>query len=218
VGIYDIFLNNIPAFYKGLKVTLQLSVFSWVTGIILGVLLGVLSYKKFKLLKSSVIVVNFLLTSIPFLVILYWFHFPFQILLDIKIQPYFLALSLLTIYNVFGVAKIIDEALSNFPTSYIIAGKVSGLTDSNILYKIQIPIIFKSILPLLLSLQLNVLHLTLFTSMIQVGELFTVAQSISHNVQKTVEVYTILAIIFILICVPLNGFTYYLNNRLKNIN
>jgi ABC-type amino acid transport system permease subunit len=75
---------------------------------------------------------------------------------------------------------------------------------------IQAPIILRQILPSLLTIQVSMLQATLFASLISVEEIFRVAQRINAVIYKPVEIYTALALLFLLICLPLNGLALWL--------
>ena len=57
------------------------------------------------------------------------------------------------------------------------------------------------------------LQATLFASLISVDEIFRVAQRINAVEYKPVEVYTALALFFLLVCLPLNGVALLLRHR-----
>lgn len=205
------------AFWGGLKVTIQMCIISWAVGIFLGIILAVVAFRA-GLLGSRVInSMAFITSSIPFIVILYWFHYPFQILIGFNIEPFYTAIILLSTINLIGVSKIVLDSIYNFPNEYLLAGKVCGLSNMQILKKIQLPLIIRIITPSILTLQVNILHMTLFASLISVEELFRVCQRINSQVYKPVEVYTLLALFFVIVCIPLNVLAYFMKNRIKLI-
>jgi ABC-type amino acid transport system permease subunit len=134
-------------------------------------------------------------------------------MLGIVVIPFITAAFALSLINIVGVAQIVRDALDEFPTQYTIAGKVCGLTQKEIFKKIQLPIIFRQTIPQFLTLQVNMLQLTLFASLISVQELFRVAQQINSMIYKPIEIYTALAIFFIIICLPLNLLAYWFKNK-----
>jgi ABC-type amino acid transport system permease subunit len=71
----------------------------------------------------------------------------------------------------------------------------------------------RQIIPSLLSLQVNMLQLTLFASFISVEEIFRVSQRINALIYKPIEIYTALAILFLIICLPLNGLALWLKKE-----
>ena len=210
MGIFEIIHAYYPAFARGLCVTLQLAAITWIGGLAMGTMAGLLGHHSKKYFGNALKVFSFLLSGVPFLVLLFWAHYPLQELFQVVIDPFITAAAVLTIINTVGVADICRAALDNFPTEYVLAAQVCGLTRRQIARRIQFPLILRQVLPSLLNLQVSMLQMTLFASLISVEELFRVAQSINSRVHRTVEIYSGLAIFFLLICLPLNGIALWL--------
>ena len=212
MNVFDILANYYPAFLKGLLVTLQLCAIIWTGGIVLG---GALGYagSKIRSVGFTSRGVSFVLGSVPLLVFLFWLHYPAQAMLDVVIDPFYTASFTFTIVNIFAVADIVRGALHDFPQQYVTAAKVTGLTHRQTLFKIQLPLILREILPTLLLLQVSMLQVTLFASLISVEEIFRVAQRINAQIYRPVEIYTALGLFFLAVCLPVNGFAYYLKRR-----
>jgi ABC-type amino acid transport system permease subunit len=66
---------------------------------------------------------------------------------------------------------------------------------------------------MLLAVQVAMLQMTLFASLISVEELFRVAQRINSTIHKPIEIYTALAMFFIIICVPAYILAFYLRQK-----
>lgn len=209
---------NIISQYKegllnGLGVTLRLCLWVWGCGIIFGTLIGYASHKYPKLVGIPVKIISFLLGGIPVLVFLFWLHYPVQYLLNLVIDPFITTVFTLSIINTFLVSSIIVNSLKDFPSQYIMAAKVCGISEKKIFSQIQFPLLFRQILPNLLLVQVTMLQLTLFASLISVDEIFRVCQRINAQIYKPVEIYTALGLFFLLICLPLNGLAYYLKKK-----
>lgn len=156
---------------------------------------------------------SFLLSGVPILVFLFWLHYPAQAMFDLVIDPFYTAAVTLSIVNIFAVADIVRGALNDFPQQYLTAAKVTGLSRKQTIFNIQIPLIFREILPSLLLLQVTMLHTTLFASLISVEEIFRVAQRINAQIYRPVEIYTALGLFFLLVCLPVNGFAIWLKHH-----
>lgn len=212
MSVWDILIEYHPAFLKGLLVTLELCAIIWTSGIVLGGALGVAGARS-KWIGVPSRGLSFLLLSIPLLVFLYWLHYPVQAIFEVVIDPFYTAAFTFSIVNVFGVSDIVRGALKDFPRQYLTAAKVTGLTRRQTIFKIQIPLILRETLPGLLLLQMAMLHTTLFASLISVEEIFRVAQRINAQIYKPVEIYTALGVFFLLVCLPVNGFAFWLKHR-----
>lgn len=213
MNVFDIIINFHEALLKGLYVTLQLFLFTSIIGISAGTLLGVLAAKYKNSIGVMTKVVSFIVAGIPILVLLFWLHYPLQSMLNVVINPFYTAIAALAIVNVVAIAELIRNVLIDFPKQYIVAAQMCGISSKDIFKKIQFPLIFRQSLPSLLIIQVNILQATLFASLISVEEIFRVAQRINATIYKPVEIYTSLAILFILVLAPLNYFAYILKQR-----
>ncbi len=213
VTIFNIIVGYREALLGGLLVTLGLCLIVWSSGLILGTLIGFLGSEYLSEIGKPTKVISFILGGVPILVFLFWLYYPFQQILQIVVSPFVTAAIAISIVNIIAVADIVRSALLEFPEQYIIAGKVCGMNSKDIFKKIQFPIIFRQILPNLLTTQVTMLQLTLFASLISVGEIFRVAQDINAIIYKPVEIYTALALFFLIICLPLNGLALWLKKR-----
>lgn len=209
----DILINYYPAFLKGLAVTLQLCAIIWGTGIFLGGALGLAGARFRFWIGFPSHFISFILGGVPLLVFLFWLHYPAQALFDVVIDPFYTAAFTFSIVNIFAVADIVRGALIDFPQQYLIAAKVTGLTRHQTIFRIQMPLILRQILPGLLMAQVAMLHVTLFSSLISVEELFRVAQRINAQIYRPVEIYTALGVFFLAVSLPVNGFALWLRAR-----
>jgi polar amino acid transport system permease protein len=211
--VLDIIWTYRKDFLYGLWVTLQLCLLIWPIGILAGVLLGVAGARWKALVGWPSRAVSFVLSGIPVLVFLFWLHYPLQYLLGVVIKPFYTATAALSIINTLLVADLIRGVLNDFPSQYLMAAKVCGLSQQHTVLHIQLPIISRQVLPSLLFIQVGILQSTLFASLISVEEVFRVAQRINSLVYRPVEIYTALALFFLLVCLPLYGLAFWLRGR-----
>jgi polar amino acid transport system permease protein len=201
---------------NGLLVTLQLNLIIWTIGIVCGLIIGILGSIFNNSIGFLIKFCNFLFSSIPAIVLLFWFHYPAQSLLSININPFITSIFTLSLVNTLAVAQITLITIKDFPKKYLETALLSGLSKLQTVRHIQIPLILQSIIPSILSTQVYILQATLFTSLISVDEVFRTAQRINSQIYRPVEIYTALALLFVLICVPLNGLGIYLRYKFKN--
>lgn len=213
MSVWNILYTYKEGLLQGLFVTLGLCLIIWVSGLIFGTLFGGYAHRQKESTGWFLKILSFLLASTPVLVLLFWLHYPLQAMLGIVVVPFITTAFALSLINIVGVAQIVRDALDDFPEQYTIAGKVCGLSEKQIFSKIKLPILFRQTVPQFLTLQVGMLQLTLFASLISVPELFRVAQQINSIVYKPIEIYTALAVFFIAICLPLNLFAHWFKNK-----
>jgi His/Glu/Gln/Arg/opine family amino acid ABC transporter permease subunit len=211
--VFDILVQYHEGFLSGLKVTLELCLIIWSAGLILGSLLGVAAARFPTLVGWPVRICSFILGGIPILVFLFWLHFPLQSLMGVVIDPFYTASFALSVLNIFMVCDIVRNAIADFPKQYLMAARVCGMSSTDALQHIEAPIIFRQIIPSLLTTQVYMLQASLFASLISVEEIFRVAQRINAQIYKPVEIYTALGVLFLVVCLPLNGLAFWLKSR-----
>lgn len=217
--LVEIFVRHSTAFLGGLYVTTQLSLIVWVAGLALGTILGVLSAKFTLVIGIPVRLCSFILSGIPVLVYLFWAHYPLQAFIGVVIDPFYTAAVVLSIINIFAVSDLIGSHLSDFPEQYNVAARVCGLSTRTTILRIQIPIILRQVIPALLPLQVAMLHMTLFASLISVDETFRIAQRVNAIEYKPIHIYSALALLFLAVSLPINGFAIWLRRRFtRNIS
>jgi His/Glu/Gln/Arg/opine family amino acid ABC transporter permease subunit len=213
MGIFDIIQQYRGELLFGLAVTLKLCLFIWTIGITLGVLVGIAGFRWRVWAGWPSRAASFVLSGIPVLVLLFWLHYPVQYELGIIVDPFITSVVALSIINMFLVADIVRGVLNDFPEQYLQAARVTGLSSRETVLHIQLPIIWRQILPPLLSIQINMLQATLFASLISVDEIFRVAQRINSEIYRPVEIYTALGLFFLAICLPLHAISQILRAR-----
>ncbi len=201
------------AFGRGMIVTLELSLIVWSVGLVAGVALGVLADRYRRAVGIPTFVAGFLISGIPILVLLYWAHFPLQVLMNNVIDPFITASWVLGLVNTFMVTDAVKTALGAFPEEYSTAAKVCGLDTFTTVSRIKFPIVLRQLLPSLLMTEIAIFQSTLFASLISVPEIFRVAQQVNASIYKPIEIYSALAILFLAICVPVNGLALWLKHR-----
>ena len=213
MSVLDILITYHVAFLQGLRVTLELCLVIWTSGLILGVTLGVAGAHYPQSWGYITRAMSFAFAGIPTLVVLFWLHYPAQAVFNVVVDPFYTASLTLSLVNIFSIGEMVRQAVSDFPSQYIIAGRVCGLSQHELVTKIQLPILFRQLLPGLMVQQVVMLHATLFASLISVEEIFRVAQRINSTIYRPVEIYTALAVFFLAVCLPINLAAAYLKKR-----
>ena len=213
MDILDIITKYQEGFLHGIWITIKLCLIIWGSGLLIGSLFGILGSRYKYLFGIPARVLSFILSGVPILVFLFWLHYPFQKILNIQIDPFVTAALTLSIVNVFSVSDIIRNAINDLPNQFKEAAKVCGINERKRILKIDIPLIFRHAVSPFIIVQVNMLHMTLFASLISVDEIFRVAQRINSTIYKPVEIYTALGVFFLLISLPLNGLAIWFKHK-----
>jgi His/Glu/Gln/Arg/opine family amino acid ABC transporter permease subunit len=213
LGVLDIIYTYREGFASGLLVTFELALIVWGSGLIVGAALGTAAHWWPVAVGWPLRAVAFLLSGVPFLVVLYWVHFPLQTMLHIVVAPFITAALVLSTVNVAAVGEVWRGALNDFRSEYRIAAQVCGMTPGEIVRFIQLPLLLRQVIPTLLAIQVLMLQSTLFASLISVDEIFRVAQRIDSSIHRPIQIYTALAVFFLFLCLPAYALALWLRQR-----
>jgi len=210
----DILVQNWAGFSRGALVTLHLTLWVWLIGLVFGAPLGWLRGRLANTRGDAGVSILFLaLGSIPVLVYLFWFHFPVQEILGVVWPPFITSAVVLGIFNSFMVSDVVRGALADFPEEYEDVARTNGLSYASYLREIKGPLILISSLPAYLATQVAAMHTTLFASLISVEELFRQAQRINSVEYKPVEIYSVLILFYFGFSFPLMLASRFLEQR-----
>jgi ABC-type amino acid transport system permease subunit len=210
MNLFEILSKYHEEFLIGIGVTLKIAILVWIIGIVAGGILGTLGAKYKKAIGLPSKTFSFILSGIPALVFLFWLHYPAQNIFNVVIDGFYSTVFALSVINTFIVADLVRNALISFPEQYIISAEVTGFTPREIVWRIQFPLIIRQIIPGLLIAEIIMLQATLFGSFIGVDEIFRIALRVNSEVYRPVEVFSALAVFFLIISLPIAGLAAWL--------
>lgn len=208
----SILLEYLDAFVSGAGVTLAVSALSWTIGTVAGFVLGILASRS-RIGGSALSSLTFGIGAIPALVVLYWFHYPAQTLLSVVISPFVTTVFVLSLINTALVADVVRFSANRLAKEYLEAAYIHGWERSNATWKIEIPLIVRGSAGRIIFIQVTILHMTLFASLISLDELFRVAQRINSIEFRPVEIYTLIAVFYFALSAPLLLLSTWLDKR-----
>jgi His/Glu/Gln/Arg/opine family amino acid ABC transporter permease subunit len=188
---------------EGLSNTLSLVVCTWVVGTFGGTLVGCLALLRPCSIGACLQVLSTILAATPVLVSLLFLHYPAQQLLGISIEPFYTALITLSLYNSIGVGNLLVEGFSTLSKGYLEIAKTLRLTPFRTLRYVTVPLLLRQLLPGIILLQIQVIHLSMFTSLISVNELFRQIQRINMKEYDPISTYGLLAAFYLGISLPM---------------
>lgn len=215
--MFQIITQYWPALAAGLAVTLALAGAAWVAGFTLGLPLGLLASREPRIFGKALKICGFVFSALPALAVLFWMHYPAQKILGIVVDPAITTGIFLSVLNIILVANITYTSVLELPPELGITCRLASLSEKQSFYKVLLPTALRTASPAYLTTQLMILHMTLFGSLISVEELFRVSQRINALEYKPVEIYTIMAIIFAIVCLPLAWAQNYAAQRAQRL-
>ncbi len=196
---FNLVLTYFPDFLKGLGLGLWLAAISLFFGMVIGILLALSAISKIKALKIFASGYVTVLRNIPLLVLTFFCYFglPDWGLLLSKHASFVFALSL---YAGAYLTEVFRAGLEAIPKGIIEAGAAIGLRKLQIMQYIQMPIMFKNVMPSLSNNFISLFKDTSLASSIAVVELTYLARKVNTITFRVIEVWLIVGALYMVTC------------------
>lgn len=196
---FGIVLKEFPVMLKGLMLGLGLAIVALFIGMIIGLFMSFLAVSKEKLFQKIARGYVTILRNTPLLVLIYIVYFGLP---DLKIsmgkqESFIFALS---IYAGAYMTEVFRAGLEAIPKGLIEAGQAIGLNFFQIRWCIQLPIMFRNVLPSLGNYLISLFKDTSLAASITIAELTYCARRLNTLTFRVFEVWIITAILYVITC------------------
>jgi polar amino acid transport system permease protein len=202
---FSIVWNNLLPLGFSLLTTIAISLGSILLGTAIGVLVGVLSLTSSRFIAGSAKVFIELFLALPALILLVWLYYSLPLLIPgFILDGQSCAVMGLSLSLSAFVADIIRGGINSIPPGEIEVAYCTGMTRLETIRYILIPQVFrKSWLPLM-GQYITTYKFSTLASVIAVPEILHTANSIIAQTYRPIEIYSTVAVMFIVTVVPLN--------------
>jgi polar amino acid transport system permease protein len=201
-------------FIEGAAVTLWLTFLVIILGTILGLLVGLMRRSKTPFVSTLAKIYIEIFRALPILVLLIWLYYVSPLLTGIQFSPFNTALFALAINLSAFVAETVRAGIESIPKNQFESGLTMGLSNVQTMFFIILPQAVKNMLPNLLGLYVNQLKNSSLASVIAVNEILHRSNSIISNTYRPLEVYTAVAIIYLILIIPFSLLASYAEKRI----
>ena len=180
---------------------MELTLLVVILGTCLGVLIGLLLPKRTVrfLLYPIVDVVR----AIPPLVLLLFMYFMLtEQVIGTTILAFWVYVVAMSLNLAAFTADVVRAALENVPPSSIDAGRALGMSRKQLTRYIILPHVFREAIPAMTVLYIGMLKMSSLASVINVREVVYAAQTVIADISRSLEAWTVVAVIYVVLVVP----------------
>ena len=207
--------ENWQVFLVGLKGTVVIFLVTVVLGLLGGLLVGVARYSKNRWLRWPATAFVEVFRNTPVLVQIIWFYYAFPILTGIHVNPFLAAVLGISLNTMAFSAEIYRAGIQSIEPGQWEAGKALGMTYSQTLRRIILPVSIKRILPALTNRGIEVFKMSTLASVVAYVETLNQAKLIADLNYNPIESYTVVALLFFIVLYPVVQATYVLERMLR---
>jgi len=207
--------SNTDALMAGAIGTLRLFSVCAVTGLSLGLFVGLGRYaRRWWLYWPATAFVEFFRNT-PVLVQMLWFYFALPILAPFEISPLGAAMLGISLNTAAFSAEIYRGGIQSIERGQWDGARAIGMSWAQAMRRIVLPQAFRRVLPALTNRVIEAFKMTTLASAVAYVELLQQGKLIASLNFNPIEAYTMVAVVFFAVLWPLVQLTYILERRLK---
>ncbi|KAB0503802.1 amino acid ABC transporter permease [Pseudomonas moorei] len=210
---FNFLQGNVGLLWDGLKVTLQLALVSNIVGLVLGFGLCLLTLSRWFFLRWPAQMFIEFFRCTPVLLQIVWFFYCVPMLFNVFIDPItmgVLALGLnLTAFN----AEAYRAGVQAVPHEHLDASVALGLRPWQRTLYVILPQALRTAIPVLMTNGISILQQSALVAIVAVGDLMYVGKSIATEAYRPLETYSLIALIYFALSLPIAQFVQWLERR-----
>lgn len=190
---------------EGTLITIGLTVGVIVLGLLLGLIGGLAQLSRYATLRWLSWLYIEIFRCTPLLVQLLWFYYALPILTGIEMSAITAAVLTLSLYGGSFYAEIIRGGIVSIDSGQREAGLALGLTPVRVMRRIVLPQAIKRMIPPLMNQSIIQFKNTSLVSVLAVPDLLYQGQLAATETYRPLEVYSVIAVIYFVVLVPLTA-------------
>ena len=205
--------RNLGPLVDGLWVTLQLTLVANIIGVTAGFGLALLVGSRLAVLRLPAMLFVEFFRCTPAIVQIVWFFYCVPMLFNVFIDPItmgVLALGLnLTAFN----AEAYRAGVQAVPHEHLDASVALGLRPWQRTLYVILPQALRTAIPVLMTNGISILQQSALVAIVAVGDLMYVGKSIATEAYRPLETYSLIALIYFALSLPIAQFVQWLERR-----
>ncbi|MBE3556636.1 MAG: amino acid ABC transporter permease [Firmicutes bacterium] len=214
-GTFQVIREAMPQLLQGLSITLEISVIGLLLGGILGILFGLMRSSNNAVLKGIATVYVELIRGTPMMVQAIWLYFALPQIVGFYFSTLQASIIAITINAGAYIAEIVRSGVQSIDKGQVEAARSLGLTGGQTMRYVVLPQAFRRIIPPLVNQFAISLKDTSILSVIGAGEVMRVGQIIVANNFKALQIYSTVAILYLIIVEIISIISQRLERRMR---
>ena len=199
---FDIIWQYRAVFVRGAITTAELTLWSLLIGVFLGLLLGIMRSSPRRLLRAPAALYIEFFRATPVLVQLVWIYYSLPILTGLQMGNIASVAVGLGLHAAAYFAEIFRAGIASIDRGQTDAAKSIGMSYFQMMRRIVMPQAVRRMIPPFINELATLIKLTTLGSVLAVYELLHESNNLINNTYRPLEIYTALAVAFAVIIYP----------------
>ena len=212
---FDLAVNSFPVLLVGALVTIKITAISVALGVIIGLVVGVARISQVKPLRLLAMAYIDFLRGTPLLVQIFLIYFALPVVSGQRVDPFFAAITACSINSGAYVAEIFRSGIQSIDKGQMEAGRSLGMTWLQTMWHIILPQAVKRVIPQIGNEFIALLKDSSLVSVIGFEELTRSGQLIIARTYGSLEIWSCVAIIYLVMTLSISQLVAYLERRFR---
>ena len=199
----------------GVGLTLYLAVVSLALSFIGGLILGLLSVSRNRILRWGSLTLIQTIRGMPLLMVIFWMFFLLPALLGGGMPAAWTIITALTLFTSAYMSEIVRAGITGIPKGQTEAAISTGLSHGQAMFYIILPQALRNMIPSFVNQFVSMIKDTSLAFIVGVSELTQVATQINNRTMLyPTEIFLFIAVIYFIICFAFTELSRWLERRL----
>jgi len=198
--MFDAVTRNLAFLMGGFLVTLELTLFALLGGIVLGALVGLGRISRRPWIYYPVTLYFNFLRNIPLILVIFWFYFLMPIIAGRPLDPFTSAVISFIIFEATYFGEIFRAGYQSISRDLSAAAFSTGMTYAQTARFILVPIAFRRMLPSLITQSIVTFQDTSLAFVIGLQEFVRRASIVDNLEVRSIQLFGFVAVVFFIFC------------------
>lgn len=199
----------------GVGLTLYLAVVSLALSFIGGLVLGLLSVSRNRLLRLGSMTVIQTIRGMPLLMVIFWMFFLLPAMLGGGMTAAWTIIAALTLFTSAYMSEIVRAGITGIPKGQTEAAISTGLSHGQAMFYIILPQALRNMIPSFVNQFVSMIKDTSLAFIVGVSELTQVATQMNNRTMLyPTEIFLFIAVIYFVMCFAFTELSRWLERRL----
>ena len=199
----------------GVGLTLYLAVVSLALSFIGGLILGLLSVSRNRILRWGSLTLIQTIRGMPLLMVIFWMFFLLPALLGGGMPAAWTIITALTLFTSAYMSEIVRAGITGIPKGQTEAAISTGLSHGKAMFYIILPQALRNMIPSFVNQFVSMIKDTSLAFIVGVTELTQVATQINNRTMLyPTEIFLFIAVIYFVMCFAFTELSRWLERRL----
>lgn len=211
---FDIVWNNFPILMEGLQTTIVLSLMTMVLGTMIGLFVAIVRLRFRRIIALPFIMYVEIFRGTPALVQIVWIYYCLPIITGLEMSAFASIVVAMALNSGSYLSEVFRAGIQSIDKGHLDAASALGFRPAQVTRRVVVPQAAYRMIPAIGNVFISAIKLSSLSSVIGMAELMYQGQIIIANFFRPIEVFTVVAVIYLVLTYSTSLFLSYLEWRL----